>query len=578
MLHHALFYCIACIVNGIHFYLSNAPPKCQVGFIETEIAFQIHRLRQAQADTVTINTNSNEPIMKKNFFFVCAALLLFSNLQLKAQSQAQASINGFNTKTTISRFIYGHFAEHLGRCIYDGFWVTDTSSLQKKDRIRLDVVEALKKIKVPLLRWPGGCFADEYHWRDGIGARKQRPTMINTNWGNVTEDNSFGTHEFLELCNLIGCEPYINGNVGSGTVEEMSKWVEYLNFDGLSPLSTLRKENGRSAPWNVTFFGIGNENWGCGGNMTAEYYSDQYKRYASFAKNYANAKLKKIATGPNSRDYNWTEVLMKNVGTRMWGLGLHYYTIPSGSWGVKGSAVSFDEKEYFQTMKNTMIMEELVTKHSTIMDKYDPEKKVALVVDEWGIWTDVEKGTNPAFLYQQNSLRDALIAGINLNIFNNHADRVRAANLAQVVNVLQSIVLTKGNDMLLTPTYHIFDMYKVHQDAKLLPVQISSPDYVFGEQKLPALSISASQDSTGAIHISLVNMDANKSITVRTSFNGINWKTVDGQVLTSKSFSDINTFENKNNIVPTKFSNAKKEGNELLVTLPKLSVVVLELK
>jgi alpha-N-arabinofuranosidase len=516
--------------------------------------------------------------MKKNFLLLCAAIVLINNVQLNAQSHAQASINGFNTKTTISRFIYGHFAEHLGRCIYDGFWVTDTSSLIKKDRIRLDVVEALKKIKVPLLRWPGGCFADEYHWRDGIGPRKQRPTMINTNWGNVTEDNSFGTHEFLELCSLIGCEPYINGNVGSGTVEEMSKWVEYLNFDGLSPLSTLRKENGRETPWNVTFFGIGNENWGCGGNMTAEYYSDQYKRYASFAKNYSNAKLKKIATGPNSRDYNWTDVLMKNVGNRMWGLGLHYYTIPSGSWSNKGSAVSFDEKEYFQTMKNTLVMEELVTKHSTIMDKYDPEKKVALVVDEWGIWTDVEKGTNPAFLYQQNSLRDALIAGINLNIFNNHADRVRAANLAQVVNVLQSIVLTKGNDMLLTPTYHIFDMYKVHQDAKLLPVQINSPDYVFGEQKLPALSISASQDSTGAIHISLVNMDANKSITVRTSFNGINWKTVDGQVLTSKSFTDINTFENKNNIVPVKFSNAKKEGNELVVTLPKLSVVVLELK
>lgn len=504
---------------------------------------------------------------------VCSVALAAS-----AQNNAQLVVNGLNPKTTISKNIYGHFAEHLGRCIYDGFWVNDSASIQKKDRIRLDVVEALKKIKVPNLRWPGGCFADEYHWRDGIGARNQRPKMVNTNWGNVTEDNSFGTHEFLELCSLIGCEPYISGNVGSGTVEEMSKWVEYLNFDGLSPLTTLRKENGREKPWNVSFFGIGNESWGCGGNMTPEFYSDQFRRYSTYARNYPNVKLKRIATGPNSGDYNWTEVLMKNVGNRMWGLSLHYYTIPSGSWGVKGSATAFDEKEYFATMKQTLKMEELVTRHSTIMDKYDPEKKVALVVDEWGIWTDVEKGTNPSFLYQQNSLRDALIAGINLNIFNNHADRVKAANLAQVVNVLQSVILTKGNDMLLTPTYHVFDMYKVHQEAKLLPVTIATPDYTVDNQKIPAVNVSASQDSTGAIHISLVNVDANKAVTIKTSLSNINFKTVTGQVLTAAKFTDVNTFENKNVIVPTSFNGAKKEGNDLVITLPKLSVVVVELK
>ncbi len=505
-------------------------------------------------------------------FAVCFAFAV------TAQNNAQLVVNGLNPKNTISKHIYGHFAEHLGRCIYDGFWVSDTSSVAKKDRIRLDVVEALKKIKVPNLRWPGGCFADEYHWRDGIGARNQRPKMVNTNWGNVTEDNSFGTHEFLELCSLIGCEPYISGNVGSGTVEEMSKWVEYLNFDGLSPLSTLRKENGRDKPWNVSFFGIGNESWGCGGNMTPEFYSDQFRRYSTYARNYPNAKLKRIATGPNSGDYNWTEVLMRNVGNRMWGLSLHYYTIPSGSWNAKGSATVFDEKEYFATMKQTLRMEELVTRHSTIMDKYDPDKKVALVVDEWGIWTDVEKGTNSAFLYQQNSLRDALIAGINLNIFNNHADRVKAANLAQVVNVLQSIVLTKGNDMLLTPTYHVFDMYKLHQDAKLLPITIASPDYTVDNQKIPAVNVSASQDSTGTIHISLVNVDANKSVTIKTSLANINFKTITGQILTAAKFTDINTFENKNVVVPTVFNGAKKDGNDLVITLPKLSVVVLELK
>jgi alpha-N-arabinofuranosidase len=504
----------------------------------------------------------------------CSVALIAS-----AQNSAQLVVNGSNPKIIISKNLYGHFAEHLGRCIYDGFWVNDSANIQKKDRIRLDVVEALKKIKVPNLRWPGGCFADEYHWRDGIGARNQRPKMVNTNWGNVTEDNSFGTHEFLELCKLIGCEPYISGNVGSGTVEEMSKWVEYLNFDGLSPLTTLRKENGQDKPWNVTLFGIGNESWGCGGNMTPEYYSDEFKRFSTYARNYPNAKLKRIATGPNSGDYNWTEVMMRNVGTRMWGLSLHYYTLPSGSWsGNKGSATVFEEKEYFTTMKACLKMEELVTRHSTIMDKYDPEKKVALVVDEWGIWTDVEKGTNPAFLYQQNSLRDALIAGINLNIFNNHADRVKAANLAQVVNVLQSVILTKGNDMLLTPTYHVFDMYKVHQEAKLLPITIATPDYTVDNQKIPAINVSASQDSTGAVHISLVNVDANKAITIRTSLPNINFKTVSGQILTATKFTDINTFENKNVVVPTVFNGAKKEGNDLVITIPKLSIVVLELK
>jgi alpha-L-arabinofuranosidase len=488
-------------------------------------------------------------------------------------------IDASNTTNTISRHIYGHFSEHLGRCIYDGFWVGDSVNVPKKDRIRLDVVEALKKIKVPNLRWPGGCFADEYHWRDGIGSRKERPYMVNTNWGGVSEDNSFGTHEFLELCSLIGCEPYVAGNVGSGTVEEMAKWVEYLNSDAKSTMTDLRKQNGRNEPWRVKYWGVGNESWGCGGNMTADFYADQYKRYAVYCRNYTDAPLLKIASGANSSDYNWTESLMKNVGPgRMWGLTLHYYTIPTGSWGKKGSATIFDEKEYFNTMKNTLVMEDLVTRHSTIMDKYDPAKRTALVVDEWGIWTDVEPGTNPGFLYQQNSLRDALIAGVNLNIFNNHSDRVRMANLAQTVNVLQAIILTKGDKILLTPTYHVFDMYKVHMDAKKLNINFKSPDYTNEDKKIPALNISASQDSTGAVHISLVNIDPSKTISLRTVLPGIKFKTVTGQIITSKKVTDINTFENPGNIKIVSFSGAKKSGEELLVDVPAQSVVTLELK
>jgi alpha-N-arabinofuranosidase len=515
--------------------------------------------------------------MKKT---VLLALLAFA-VSLSGYSQGVTTliIDGNSSKTIISRHIYGHFSEHLGRCIYDGFWVADSLNVPKKDRIRLDIVEALKKIKVPNLRWPGGCFADEYHWRDGIGPRNQRPHMVNTNWGGVSEDNSFGTHEFLELCTLLNCEPYIAGNVGSGTVEEMAKWVEYLNSDASSTMTELRKQNGQDKPWKVKFWGVGNESWGCGGEMTADFYADQYKRYAVYARNYKDAPLMKIASGANSGDYNWTETLMKNVGPgRMWGTTLHYYTIPTNNWKKKGSATSFDETEYFNTMKNCLVMEELVTRHSTIMDKYDPAKKVALVVDEWGVWTDVEPGTNPGFLYQQNSLRDALIAGTTLNIFNNHSDRVRMANLAQTINVLQSLILTKGNQLLLTPTYHIFDMYKVHQDARLLRISFNSPDYTNGENKIPAVNISASQDSSGTTHISLVNLDPNKKVTIRTLPAGITWKTVTGQILTSKKLTDINSFENPNNIRIANFSGAKKEGDQLVLELPAQSVVVLELK
>jgi alpha-N-arabinofuranosidase len=442
----------------------------------------------------------------------------------------------------------------------------------------MDIVDALKKIKVPNLRWPGGCFADEYHWRDGIGPRDQRPKMVNTNWGGVVEDNSFGTHEFMDLCALLGAEPYIAGNVGSGTVEEMAKWVEYFNFDGVSPMANLRKQNGRAEPWKVSFWGVGNESWGCGGNMTAEYYSDLYKRYATYARNYPGAPLKKIASGASDWNTNWTEVLMKNIpSNQMWGVSLHYYTLPTGKWGVKGSATNFTEAEYFKTMKNGLAMEEVVKRHSAIMDKYDPQKKVALVVDEWGVWTDVEPGTNPGFLYQQNTMRDALIAGSTLNIFNNHCDRVKLASLAQTINVLQALILTEKEKMLLTPTYHVFDLYKVHQDAKLIPLEFTSPDYISGDQKIPAVNASASVDAKSVVHITLVNLDPAKAININSAISGTKWSGVKGQIITSPKFNDYNSFDVPNKIVAKAFNGAKKSGDKLSVTLPALSVVMLEL-
>jgi alpha-N-arabinofuranosidase len=483
----------------------------------------------------------------------------------------------------ISRHVYGHFSEHLGRCVYGGYWVGNdpeaASSIPNARGMRNDVVAALRKIRIPNLRWPGGCFADEYHWEDGIGPGQDRPRMVNTHWGGVTEDNSFGTHEFLELCGQLGCEPYICANVGSGTVRELSQWVEYCNFDGVSPMADLRKKNGRPDPWKVRFWGIGNESWGCGGNMTPEFYADNYRRYAIYARNYADTRLYKIACGPNSFDYNWTRVLMEKVrgpnGPLMDGLSLHYYTVP-GEWGRKGSATEFSEAEWFITMKKASRMEELVQKHSAIMDEFDPGRKAGLVVDEWGTWYDVEPGTNPGFLYQQNTLRDALVAGLHFNIFNNHAERVYMANIAQTINVLQSVILTEGQRMILTPTYHVFDMYKVHQDAVKLPVYIESET----AGGAPALSASASMDDSNKIHISITNIDPAKEqslkIELRGCVPGASVK-ISGQILTSEKIQDHNTFEKPLAVGIRDFSGASISGGVIRAELPPKSVVTLEL-
>ena len=508
------------------------------------------------------------------------ALLMLASAAVFAADKAEVVVRTDQAGSTISRHIYGHFAEHLGNCIYGGIWVGENSPIPNTNGYRNDIIAALKEIKIPNLRWPGGCFADEYHWKDGIGPRNERPKMINTHWGGVVEDNSFGTHEFLNYCELLGTEPYVCGNVGSGTVEEMSKWVEYITFDGESPMANLRRENGRDKPWKVSFWGVGNENWGCGGNMTPEHYSDLYRNYATYCRNYGDNHLLKIAGGANSSDYNWTEVLMKNVGAgQMWGLSLHHYTVPKG-WGPggKGSATQFSEDEYFTTMEKALFMDELITKHTAIMDKYDSKKRVAFCVDEWGAWYDVEPGTNPGFLYQQNTLRDALLCATTMNIFHKHSDRVRMANIAQMVNVLQAIVLTKDDKMVLTPTYHIYNMYKVHQEATNLPIELLSPSYSVGTRNLPALNVSASKDANGVIHVSIVNLDPKNAISTNCSLGQVAVKSVSGQIVTAADLATFNSFEKPNEVVMTDFKGAKYKDGVLSLTIPAKSVITITLK
>lgn len=488
-------------------------------------------------------------------------------------------------RTTIDRNIYGHFSEHLGRCIYEGYWVGEESPIPNVRGIRQDVVQALRKIKVPVMRWPGGCFADEYHWMDGIGPHEQRPTMINTHWGGVVENNHFGTHEFMDLCEQLDCEPYICGNVGSGTVQEMSQWVEYLTFDGKSPMSDLRRANGRGEPWKLKYFGVGNENWGCGGRMTAEYYGDEYRRYGLYARNYGENQLYRIACGARNDDYHWTEVMMAKAGSDqlmggpyMDGLALHYYTsvrrLPDGS--RVGSATQFDETEWIEIISKGLFMDELVRKHSTIMDKYDPGKKVAMIVDEWGTWFAAEPGTHPRFLYQQNTMRDAIVAATTLDIFNKHCDRVRMANIAQTVNVLQAMVLTQNEKMLLTPSYHVFDLYSAHQDATLVPCDVQSERYELAGYSVPAVSASASVDAGGKLHLTLSNANPHKDISVSAFVRGMAGSSVQGRVLQGSAMNAHNTFDNPNEVQPKPFNGAKLNADGLEIVLPKMSVVALE--
>jgi len=485
-------------------------------------------------------------------------------------------LNADIKKGKINKNIYGHFAEHLGRCIYEGIWVGENSSIPNIKGFRSDVIEALKKIKIPVLRWPGGCFADEYHWTDGIGPKEARPCMVNTHWGGVIENNHFGTHEFLEFCELIGAEPYICGNVGSGTVREMQQWVEYITFDGKSPMTELRKANGRSEPWRLKYFGVGNENWGCGGNMRAEYYADQYRRYATYVRNFGDNKVYKIAGGASVDDYHWTEVLMREAGKQMDGLSLHYYTRVSKDWSIQGSATEFEEDEWFSVMQNALYMEELVTKHSNIMDKYDPEKKVGLIVDEWGTWFAVEPGTNPGFLYQQNTLRDALVAGIHFNLFNNHCDRVQMANIAQLINVLQSVIHTEGEKMMLTPTYHVFDMYKVHHDADLLSMDFESPEYSFNGESIPQLSVSSSMDNEGKIHVSICNLNPTDAAGIDMEIRGAEVSSCSGRIISSNRMNAKNTFETPDNVKIEPFEKICLLKNRITGEIPSKSVVTLE--
>jgi len=477
---------------------------------------------------------------------------------------------------TISKYIYGHFAEHLGRCIYDGIFINSKSKIPNSQGIRTDIVDALKNIKIPVLRWPGGCFADEYHWIDGIGPKHSRKKSINTHWGMVSETNQFGTHEFFKLCELLSCDAYVAGNLGSGTVKEMQDWVDYISCEKGSTMSDLRSENGNKTPWKLPFFGIGNESWTCGGNMSPQYYSDLYKHYQTYVRDFSNNKVNKIACGANSGDYNWTETLMKKASKLMWGLSLHYYTTTRHSFDNMGYSTDFALEEWDSIIRNSYYMDEYITNHSKIMDKYDPLKKVALVIDEWGTWYKSEKGTNKRFLYQQNTIRDAISTSIHFNIFHKHASRVKMANLAQTVNVLQAVILTDGDTLIKTPTYHVFDLYKYHQDNILLDIDEKVEQY----KNSPKLSSTASyDDKNNTIYFSISNTDPSNTTNCNLNINNINSiSSVTGQILTGDKIDSHNTKENRTAVSINNYLDFTLNKKEITLNLPPRSVLTLNIK
>ena len=555
------------------FSIAAKPPRISIGFLSA-----IHAITFSACSFLARHT--------KHVIVGPLTCLLFCSASTLAQEKVQISVDASKPGARIDRNIFGQFAEHLGKGVYEGVWVGPDSKIPNTRGIRNDVVSALRVIKVPNIRWPGGCFADEYHWRKGIGP--QRQVTLNPNWGGVIEPNTFGTHEFLDFLEQIGADAYISVNVGSGTPQEAAEWLEYLTTAQQTTLAKERAANGHTAPYKIAYLGIGNESWDCGGNMTPEYYLSQLKIYSRFVRNFNPAQqdkqqMLKIAVGPGggeARWTEWTEHIMKAWQNHQWswdmnGLSMHSYTVVR--WPPAFASVGFGETEYSQILKSTLDMEGLIDKHSAIMDRYDPQKKIALIVDEWGAWYASLPGSHPGFLAQQNSMRDAILAALNLNIFARHADRVRGANIAQMINVLQAMILTDKDKMVLTPTYHVFKMYVPFQDASFLPVTFNAGSYTHGDITLPRIDAIAAKDATGKLWLEITNVDPNNSVDIETSLNGINAKSASGETLTAPKVDSVNTFEAPN-MVTTKPISVKIEGGKMTFKLEPKSVTVISVE
>jgi len=510
--------------------------------------------------------------MRSRLAIACAALLMTA---APAFAQTKVTVDTDAPIGTIAPEVYGQFLEHLGLQPYDGIWVGPDSDIPNTDGIRNDVFGALKALDVPVIRWPGGCYADLYHWQDGIGPQEDRPLRTNMVWGGTPEPNSFGTHEFFNFAERLGAKTYLNLNLGTGTVKEAADWLEYLTATK-GDRAAERRANGREAPWKVDYIAVGNETWGCGGHQTAETYADQYAMFASFAKTEGDQPAR-IISGAHDGNIEYADTVLSHpyISGIAEGISLHFYTLPTGDWGKKGDAIGFPEAEWMSTIARTIRMDGLIEAQAAMFATHeDLPEDFGLYVDEWGMWVDPAAEDTPS-LNQQNTIRDAVVAGLNLNIFHKHAGVVKMTNIAQMVNVLQAMILTDGPDMVLTPTYHVFEMYRPFQGAEALPVTLDSPLYQLGEDSVPALSVSAARTADGQIVLGLVNADPASAHEVDLSAFGAKHAT--GRVLTGASMDAHNTFDAPDTVKPEAFrADAGRKG--LVLTLPARSVMVLELK
>ena len=516
------------------------------------------------------------------------AILVLCNAGHPGAAVAQRidlTVNGSQTGPKISRHLFGQFAEHLGTGIYEGVWVGPDSRIPNTRGIRNDVVAALKALKVPNVRWPGGCYADDYHWRQGIGS--PRKVTLNPSWGGVVEPNTFGTHEFMDFIDQIGSEAYLSINLGSGTPQEAAEWLEYLTAGQPTTLAQERAANGHPAPYRIPFLGIGNESWDCGGNMSPSAYLTQLRIYSRFVRNFhpdTAARMLKIAVGPGggseARWTEWTDTIMRAWRDRQWswdldGLSLHNYTVIA--WPPAYTSVGFGEAEYAQILKKTLEMDDIIKTHSAIMDRYDPQKRIALVVDEWGGWYAPLPGSNPAFLVQQNSLRDAVLAALNLNIFARHADRVRMANIAQMVNVLQAMIITDKEKLVLTPTYHVFRMYIPFQEATFVPVTFDAGSFTAGGVTLPRVDAIAAKDVSGKLWLAVTNVDPNNAVEIAVNLPGVAVRSATGETLTAPKVDAVNTFDAPTTVQPRPFT-ATVQGGRMTLRLDPKSVTVVSIQ
>jgi alpha-N-arabinofuranosidase len=521
-----------------------------------------------------MKTATVRPVACRSTWLPGLAALLFALCAPPPARGAEVAIriDAANPGPVISRYLYGQFMEHLGRDIYDGVWVGPESAIPNRDGLRLDVLEALEALRVPVVRWPGGCYADEYHWRNGVGPRAARPVTLNMSWGGVEETNAFGTHEFFALVEAIGADAYIAGNLGSGSAREMAEWLEYMTSDSRSTLAELRRANGRDAPWRVPFFGVGNESWGCGGNMRPSYYADLYRRTAEFLK-VRGQTTSKVASGGQGALTEWTEELSQ-IRTNIDGISHHYYTTPSGVWAAKGSATEFDEDEWISTLWRALRVEDHIAAQEAILERNDPDGRIGLYLDEWGTWYDATPGTSA--LYQQNTLRDAFVAALHFHVLHRHAERLRMANIAQTVNVLQAMILTQGDALVLTPTYHLFDLYIPFQDATSLPVSYDArPDYALGDYRVPAVSATAARGTDGKLYASIANLHPREAVDIELSFAGAAVGKPSARLLTAEAMNSHNTFAAPGTVELAPFDGVVADGDTWTLTLPAKAIVMI---